>query len=215
MTVEAPSPDAVAPARLGRPRDASRDADILEATLEVLAEHGYDGMTIDMVAAHAGAGKATVYRRWPSKADLVIDAVACMKMRDIDLENLPDTGSLRGDLVALVRAPELPEAERKMRVMGGVISLMSREPELAQAVYSAILAPRITINRALLQRAKERGEIRQDADVDKLAALAPAMTAFRTLAERKPVDRAFLLSLIDDVVLPAAGVATPTVHDGP
>ena len=74
--------------KLGRKRDLSRDPEILEATLEVLAETGYDGMTIDMVAARAKAGKATVYRRWASKGELVIDAVACMKSADIDFESM-------------------------------------------------------------------------------------------------------------------------------
>ena len=68
--------------RLGRKRDHTRDPEILDAALDVLAETGYDGMTIDMVAARAKAGKATLYRRWPSKAELVIDAVACMKQGD-------------------------------------------------------------------------------------------------------------------------------------
>lgn len=198
-------------ARLGRPRDASRDTDILEATIEVLAEQGFDGMTIDMVAARAGAGKATVYRRWPSKADLVIDAVACMKKRDLDPAQLPDTGTLRGDLIALVRAPSAADADRKMHVMGGILSLMSREPELARTAYAAILQPRITANRILLERARDRGETRPDIDVDRLAALMPAMSSFRTLAQREPITREFLISLIDDVLLPAAGVVRAAV----
>ncbi|GAA2952119.1 MULTISPECIES: TetR/AcrR family transcriptional regulator [Microbacterium] len=198
-------------ARLGRPRDASRDADILEATIEVLAEQGFDGMTIDMVAARAGAGKATVYRRWPSKADLVIDAVACMKKRDLDPAQLPDTGTLRGDLIALVRAPSAADSDRKMHVMGGILSLMSREPELARTAYAAILQPRIAANRILLERARGRGETRPDIDVDRLAALMPAMSSFRTLAQREPITREFLISLIDDVLLPAAGVVRAVV----
>src|SRR3954467_1290919 len=92
-----------APRKLGRRRDHTRDAEILDAALEVLAETGYDGMTIDMVAARAKAGKATLYRRWASKSDLVIDAVGCMKKGVYDLDNLPDTGSLRGDLLALIK----------------------------------------------------------------------------------------------------------------
>src|SRR3954471_10098445 len=87
-----------APAKLGRKRDHTRDPEILEAALDVLAECGYDGLTIDMVAARAKAGKATLYRRWPSKAELVIEAVACMKQGQSRVEDLPDTGTLRGDL---------------------------------------------------------------------------------------------------------------------
>ena len=166
-------------------------------------------MTIDMVAARAGAGKATVYRRWPSKADLVIDAVACMKRRDLDPDDLPDTGSLRGDLVALIRAPSIEDAELKTHVMGGILSLVSRDPELAHAAFAAILEPRIAVNRALLERARDRGETRPDIDVEALASLTPAMVSFRTLAQRLPVTREFLIHVLDEVLLPAAGI-TPT-----
>src|SRR3954452_15398565 len=100
-----------APRKLGRRRDHTRDAEILDAALDVLAETGYDGMTVDMVAARAKAGKATLYRRWPSKPDLVLDAVACMKANDVDLTALPDTGTLRGDLVAMIKAPSIREGE--------------------------------------------------------------------------------------------------------
>lgn len=205
MDAEGTASSAV-PVRPGRPRDASRDAEILDATVEVLAEQGYDGMTIDMVAARAGAGKATVYRRWDSKADLVLDAVACLKRRDLDPEKLPDTGTLRGDLVALVRAPSLEDAERKTHIMGGILSLVSREPKLAEAAYAAILQPRITVNRMLLERARDRGETRPDIDVDRLATLMPAMISFRALAQRGPVDSEYVLAVIDEILLPAAGI---------
>lgn len=197
------------PPRLGRPRDASRDADILDATIAVLAEHGFDGMTIDMVAARAGAGKATVYRRWQSKADLVIDAVACMKRRALDPNDLPDTGSLRGDLVALIRAPSIEDAKLRTQVMAGILSLVSREPELAQAAFGAMYEPRIEVNRALIERARDRGETRPDIDVEALASLTPAMMSFRTLAQRLPVTREYLLQVLDEVLLPAAGITPP------
>src|ERR671916_417754 len=126
------------PARLGRKRDHSRDPEILEAALDVLPEVGYEGMTVDMVATRAKAGKATLYRRWPSKADLVIDAVACMKQSDLAPEKLPDTGTLRGDLVAMIKPHSIEDGERKLRVLAGVVSMLSRDPQLADAVNSAI-----------------------------------------------------------------------------
>lgn len=202
----AEAPDA---ARPGRRRDHSRDPEILAAALDVLAECGYDGMTVDMVAARAKAGKATVYRRWASKADLVVEAVACMKQGASRVEDLPDTGTLRGDLIAMIRPPSLEESERKMRVMGGVVSMLARDPQLADAVNAAITEPRARLNRALMQRAIDRGEIRPDADVETVAHIGPAMAAYRSLMQRKPVDREFLVSVIDGVVLPALGVAPP------
>ena len=192
--------------RLGRKRDHTRDPEILDAALAVLAESGYDAMTMDMVATRAKAGKATLYRRWPSKAELVIEAVACMKQAQSSLSEMPDTGTLRGDLVALIRPHSLEDSERKMQVMGGLVSMLSRDPGLAEAVNEAITEPRARLNRLLMERAIERGEIRADADLDTIAHIGPSMTAYRTLVQRKPVDRDFLIGIIDGVVLPALGL---------
>ncbi len=198
--------DLTEPIKLGRRRDHTRDPEILEAALDVLAETGYDGMTIDMVASRAKAGKATLYRRWPSKAELVIDAVACMKSGAIDHDNLPNTGTLRGDLVAMVKPPSMRDAERKMRVMAGLVSMLASNPQLAEAARQALVEPRAAINRVFFQRAIARGEIPADADMDALCLIGPSMVAYRTLMLGQPVDRAFLLSIIDKIVLPAAGV---------
>ena len=192
--------------RLGRKRDHTRDPEILDVALDVLAETGYDGMTIDMVATRAKAGKATLYRRWSSKADLVLDAVVCMKSRDIDLDALPDTGTLRGDLVAMIKTPTIRESERKLKVMAGIASMIARSPELAAAAQNALVEPRASINRTFLRRAIERGEISADVDVEQLCMISPAMVAYRVLMLGKPVDREFLVSMIDKIVLPAAGL---------
>ncbi|MBA8816541.1 AcrR family transcriptional regulator [Microbacterium halimionae] len=192
------------PPKLGRKRDHTRDPEILQAALDVLAETGYDGMTVDLVAARARAGKATLYRRWPSKAELVVDAVACMKSKDLDLNALPDTGTLRGDLVAMIKTPTMAEAERKLHVMAGLVSMIARAPEMQEAVHAAIVEPRAQANRVLIRRAIERGEVAPDIDIEMVSMVAPAMAAYRVLVIRKPVTREFLLSVIDGVVLPAA-----------
>ena len=196
---------ALAP-KLGRKRDHTRDPEILEAALDVLAETGYDRMTVDMVAARAKAGKATVYRRWASKAELVVDAVACMKRVDVDSETLPDTGTLRGDLIAMMKPHTIVDAEKKLRVMAGLVSMLAENPELADAVNAAIVEPRASINRMFLRRAVERGEIPADCDIEQLALVAPSMAAYRVLVLRRPVDRHFLLTIIDDILLPAVGI---------
>jgi AcrR family transcriptional regulator len=201
---DAPASDQAA--KPGRKRDHTRDPEILQAAVEVLAECGYDRMTIDMVATRAKAGKATLYRRWSSKAELVVDAIRCLKQGEYSPENLPDTGSLRGDLLAMIRPHSLEENERKLQVMGAVASMMAHDPELAEAVGAAITEPRAALNRALMQRAIQRGEIRPDADVETIAQIGPSMAAYRTLAQGKPVDREFLISIIDGVVLPALGL---------
>jgi AcrR family transcriptional regulator len=193
--------------RVGRPLDLSRDADILDAALDVLAEEGFDGMTIDMVAARAKAGKATLYRRWPSKTELVIDAVACMKNNDVAFEELPDTGTLRGDLIAMIKPPTLRDAQRKMRVMAGLVSLIARNPELAETARVAVVKPRAEINRRMLQRAIDRGEISADIDILAIANISPSMVSYRTMMLGMPVDREFMISIIDKVILPAVGLS--------
>ena len=198
------------PRRPGRRRDHTRDPEILDAALDVLAETGFDGMTIDMVAARAKAGKATLYRRWPSKAELVIDAVACMKHNNIDLTRLPDTGTLRGDLIAMIKPHTIEDSERKLQIMAGLMSMLSRNPDLAEAVNKAIVEPRVAVTRILMRRAVDRGEISPGCDIETLSLIAPSMAVFRVLVLKRPVDRAFLVSLIDGVLLPAVGLRSGT-----
>lgn len=205
------------PPKLGRKRDLTRDPEILDAALDVLSEVGYDGMTIDMVATRAKAGKATVYRRWASKADLVIDAVACMKQEDLAPEKLPDTGTLRGDLVAMIKPRNLEESERKLRVMAGLVSLIATSPELAETAREAIVEPRAAVNRMFLQRAKDRGEIPADVDVNLVASISQSMVAFRSILLREPMDPDFSLAVVDHIILPAAGLGrlAPTPGQSP
>lgn len=196
--------------KLGRRRDPAKDQQILDAAVEVLAETGFDGMTIDMVATRAKAGKATLYRRWSSKSELVLDAIGCMKSADLAPDVLPDTGTLRGDLVGMIKPRSADDADRRLRVMAGVAALLTREPELTEAAADVLMAPRIAAIRLILERALARGEIRADADLDSLAMLIPALAAFRGLVERKPIDRDFQISLIDGILLPAAGIDRAT-----
>ena len=192
--------------KLGRKRDPTRDPEILEAALDVLAETGYYGMTIDMVASRAKAGKATIYRRWPSKAELIIDAVACMRKDDLPASELSDTGTLRGDLVAMIKPHSIEEGDRKFQIMAGVLAMLSQAPELAEAANASIIQPRVQANLVFMQRAIDRGEISPDCDIQTLSLVTPAMIAHRILILRKPINREFLISLIDGVLLPAVGL---------
>lgn len=205
IELTAASPETCA-AKPGRKRDHSRDRDIMGAALDVLAETGYEGMTLDLVAARAKAGKATLYRRWSSKAELVLDAVSCLKAEGLDPSRLPDTGTLRGDLVATIRTHSLAESERKLRIMSGLMSMLSRNPELAEVANTVLVEPRAAASRLLMLRAVERGEISTDCDLDTISRVAPAMAAYRLLILRQPVDRAYLVALIDAVILPSLGL---------
>ncbi|PPU06357.1 TetR/AcrR family transcriptional regulator [Xanthomonas arboricola] len=203
--LQAPAP---APVR-GRRRDPARDAVILEAAIEVLAERGYEGMTMDLVAQRAKAGKATVYRRWKSKADLVVDAVAHAKRGQVDPDALPDTGTLRGDLLAMFKPRSTTEAQRTLQLMAGLAAVLAQHPELADAGNTAIVEPWVVANRVLMQRARARGELSAHADIECAAQVVPSMAAYRALIQRKPFDLAFLVRMIDGVLLPALCNAAP------
>ena len=188
--------------RPGRKRDASRDGAILQATVALLAETGYERMTTDMVAARAGASKATMYRRWPSKAELVVEAVE--SLRDDPVTTVPDTGTLRGDLVALIHTFDSPSDARKFQIMAGLLSTLPRDPDLARVVQRRIVQPATAVMRLLLERARQRGEIDSARDLDTLALVLPAMTAYRLIVLGEQVDQHFLTSVIDEVLTPAS-----------
>ena len=148
--------------RPGRPRDARHDRAILEATLAILREHGYGGLTIDGVAADAGVGRPTIYRRWPSKPALVVAALVDSSRLAVPA---PDTGSLRRDLIAIQRHQvELMNSPDNRRVTAGLIADLANDPDLAQSYVSKYLAPRRATVWRVLQRGVERGE--RDPDVD-------------------------------------------------
>lgn len=194
------------PLKAGRKRDPQLNGLILDAALEVLAEHGYEGMTIDMVAARVKAARATVYRRWATKADLVVAAVAHLSRTDADPSDLPDTGTLRGDLIARIRSQTIKEQQLRVRVINGLLS--NTDPRLAEVTADAGLDPWIDAVRTLMQRAVERGEY-AGADVDIISQVIPMMCLCRAAIQQLPITRDFSISLIDGVILPAMrGAAT-------
>jgi AcrR family transcriptional regulator len=211
----APAAPGGGPVRPGRRRDSSRDGAILDAALEVLAEAGFARLTMDAVAARAGAGKATLYRRWPSKTELVVDAVARMKREQVDTGSLPDTGDLREDLLGLFRPQSAREGERRLRIMAGLASMLVQDEASADAVSAAIVQPWAEAHRFLMRRAVERGEASAAADVDTLSQVVASMAAYRALVQRRPFDRDFLVSLVDGVLMPAlrgSGAETPSTE---
>ncbi|WP_028047538.1 TetR/AcrR family transcriptional regulator [Cellulomonas sp. URHE0023] len=191
----------------GRRRDESKDDAILAAARELLAEEGFDGMTMDAVADRAGTGKATVYRRWPSKVQLTVDAVVCARGMSADIADIPDTGSLRGDLLAVRLGRPADEAAE---LMHGLMSAVRENPGLATVFHEQFVASRVRLMRNLLERAQLRGELRPDIDLDMVAAVAPAMISYRKMVAGLKVDDAFVLQMIDSVILPLATGTTGT-----
>jgi AcrR family transcriptional regulator len=185
--------------RLRRGR-RDRHKEILEATLAELQEVGYDRMTMDAVARRAGASKATLYRHWPGKPDLVVSAINYMKGADADV--IPDTGSLRGDLMALLLSTQRHAGNEQLCMMRGMVSACGHDPELAKAFFEQIVDRKRSSALSILVRAQQRGEVSEQTDIHFLVDTAPAMLIFRHLLTTLPVDEAFLTRLVDDVWMP-------------
>ena len=190
---------------VGRPRDESRDAAILAATLDVLGEVGYDRLTIDAVATRAKASKATVYRRWPNKAALIVDAMATLKpahepgMAPPCL--FPDTGSLRGDLLAGLRKISTKLSTDEGKLMAAVMTAQARDPELAAALRGTTQSKRESCE-TVVERAIERGELTSTIGVNAFCEVVPAMMYNRLLVSGEPFDDAFINQVVDDIALP-------------
>lgn len=187
----------------GRKRDASLDAKILDATLDVLSEMGAAGLTMDLVAARAEAGKGAIYRRWKSKTELILDAIKHAEQRTVDRVGLPDTGTLRGDLLALFKPQSKAEAARTAKLMAGLASLLTEEDRLSDAADSFFVHAFAAAHATLIKRAIDRREISAHVDVTTLSQLLPTLAAYRSVVQRKAFDQAFLATMVDKVLLPA------------
>ncbi|SDV01063.1 DNA-binding transcriptional regulator, AcrR family [Microlunatus sagamiharensis] len=191
--------------RPGRPYDHSGDPAILAVTLDLLAERGYDQVTLDLVALRTGRAKTTLYRRWPTKADLVVAAVEAVGTPP-EARELPDTGTVRSDLLAVVDSPWLGGPDRRMVLFDGLVTAAQVSPRVADAVRTTVTTPYVGVYEALLDRALARGQVspgRAEA-VPLVAQVIPAM-ASRGLAEG-PVGRSYFVDVVDLVVLPALGI---------
>ena len=185
--------------RAGCTRSAARESAICDAALALLGEVGYDRMSMDAVAARARASKATIYRRWPGKRELVLEAV---RSRVAVIVEPPETGSLRGDIKATLRVMVDGIGGQDAALMAGVLRAMRSTPELADCVRTQVLEQKRYIGRALVERAIARGELPPGADADVWHEVAPALMFFRVLVTDGPVDDAFLTHVADDVLVP-------------
>jgi AcrR family transcriptional regulator len=182
--------------------DRSRDPAILNAALAALTENGYDATNMDDIAARAGVGKAAIYRRWSSKAALITDVLVYWRP-DLRTDDAPDTGSLTGDIEALI--------ERAVAYDNGLITndLVLRvaleathDPQLATALDDLMLLRGGRQISIILARAVARGEIAADRDWSLVADVLTAMSLLRVL-NRRTVDANFLRQVTDTLVLPA------------
>jgi AcrR family transcriptional regulator len=174
-----------AQAVVGRPREARLDGAIRAATLELVAEVGIHDFRMDDVAERAGVGKAAIYRRYRSKDELVTATVAAL----VSEITVPDTGSTREDLLALMReAVEVYSDPVKAGIMPSLVGAMPQRPELARAVRDGFLAQRRAALRAVLDRGVARGDLRADLDVELALDVLGGPLFYRLLITGGPID---------------------------
>ena len=194
-----------APARPYPPQVATRrrgetlEQAIFQAVLDQLQSVGYARLTMEGVAACAHTGKAALYRRWPHKEDLVVDALDHAMP---SLTELPDSGSLREDLLVLLRRMAAMTNSATGCALRCLLAEVDREHPFARLLHERVFAPRKQAFRAVLERAAERGQVRAGAASQLVADAGPALVMQRFLAEGPPVPDDFVVAVLDEVVLP-------------
>jgi AcrR family transcriptional regulator len=185
-------------ARRGRPRSEEADRAILDAATGLLAERGLAGMSIEEVAARAGVGKATIYRRWRSRGALALDAF----VREFQgLQPVPDTGTLRGDLLAALRAWVRAVTRTPMgRVLLGLIAEAQHDPALAEAWRRQVMEPLRAQRIVMIKRAVARGEIPASTDPDVVLDLLYGASYHRLLHGHRPLTDAFIHDAVDTII---------------
>jgi len=196
----------------GRPREQRVDQDVAEATCALLGEVGYARLTIEAVAARAGVGKAAIYRRWTSKADLVFASA----VHPLDLPLPSDTGALRGDLTALVESivacltpPAAAEA------VPGLLGDLSHDPELANRFRTTFVEQERATVVIILERAASRGELGEWPDPDLVHSLLLGSVFSWLFLQRKRPIRDLAVQIGDSVAraLGSPGTSLPLRHD--
>ena len=190
-----------------RPRiEGEREQEILLATLDVLAEVGYDRLTMDAVASRAKASKATLYRRWHSKAELVIEAVMLHK----GPATSPDTGSFRQDLIEMsCGAGGLTDA-KPLGMLASIITALNLDDEFAERFRRDFIGPKVAIGRLVYERAQARGEIRADLDIDLVTPALTGMVLHRIFLMGEHATPDLITALIDQIIIPACRPQTHT-----
>jgi AcrR family transcriptional regulator len=175
-----------------------REAELLAVTLRLLQEHGYDQLTVDAVATAAHASKATVYRRWPSKAELVL-AAFIDGVRQVAVA--PNTGTLRGDLLSIGEACCQHGREHASTIRAVMVEI-SRHPALNEAMQEQFLKQRRALIQHMLQQAVDRGEIHEDVITDELWDLLPGYLIFRSIIPDRPPTHDTVEALVDQFLIP-------------
>ena len=184
--------------RPGRPRSARAERAILDAALDLFAESGVAGVCMEAVAARAGVGKATIYRRWPGKEDLLLDALSLLK------SPLPEPrgGSVREDLVAMLRVMCQDAADPiRMRRYALLLGEGEKCPRILQRYKQTVAEPRREMIRSVLRRGIASGELRPDADVEVAMFMLTGAVISRSKHDAEPITPDYAERVVDQVLL--------------
>jgi len=188
--------------KAGRPRSINADRAIIDATLEVFAESGAGGLCIEKVAAKAGVGKATIYRRWPGKEDLLLDAIGAMKS---PLPR-PKGESVREDLAVLLEALGKESGDpRRARQFALLLGEGASYPRLLERYLETVVEPRRDVVRAVLRRGVATGELREEANIEAavdmlIGAVLARPRMGRDRADRDRSDRNHARRVVDELL---------------
>ncbi len=194
-----------APARPGRQRSEAADQAILGATLDVLAADGYAGLTMAAVIARSGVSSATLYRRWPTKHDLVTAALASLHHEIVGI----DTGSLAGDVAAFVRSIADAMAVRREDVAEQVAVAVRHNPEFSAAVREKFQVPRLAVLAAILEQARARGELGAGLSAEVAVSFVAGPLHHRVYVLGQPISPSFLRSTVAAALAALLALAPP------
>lgn len=190
----------------GRPRSAASHEAILGATLELLREEGYAGLTIDGIAQRAGVGKQTIYRWWKGKPEVVLEAFATYASREIPL---PDKGSVQADVDAFLATSFRKLNEGAAPVVRGLMADAILDPQFGELLREVFIARRRAALKTLLQRGVERGEVAADADLELAIDMLFGPMWYRLLNRHAPLNRRFAAGLANSLM---RGISADTVR---
>lgn len=196
---EPPTPSEGDYRRRPRRRGEELYAAIFDATLAELADVGYARLTMERVAARARASKMSLYKRWPSRRELVI---AALRHRDRTPEPPPDTGNLRDDLLAFLRRMAKQLEGMLGEAARGLMTETLIDPDTTAAARAEAFAVRDSAIRDILDRATARGEIRAEAITPQLVSLAPALLDHHFLLHGAPIPDDTVVGIVDNILLP-------------
>jgi AcrR family transcriptional regulator len=183
--------------RRGRPRSEQADRAIIDAALDLFAESGPEGLCIERVAARAGVGKATIYRRWPGKEDLLLDALASLAM---PLPQ-PRGESVRQDLAALVDAMRLESGDpRRVRQFALLVGEGASYPRLIERYVQTVVEPRRDLMRAVLRRGVATGELRDGINVEAAVDMLTGAVLARSRLGQDRVERGYARRVVDELL---------------